>query len=266
MGWQLTLNKKSLQNTSVFLLALAIVPRALSQAPPRTRPDDAAVHQRVDALLKQMTLDEKIGQLSQLFDFRPGTSHRRRCGERAARLAALCYRSRRNQPPPASSRRSHSSAHSAHLRLRCHPRLPHHLPRTYRHGCFLGSRCRHASPDHRRHGSPFRRHRLGVRADAGYRARSALGPHGRRRWRRSVISAPPWPRRRCAGFQGDYIGCARSPSCLHETFRRLWRCHRRPRLRRSLHSRNPALQRLPQAFSRRRQSRHRLRDERLSRI
>ncbi|MGC0771634.1 MAG: beta-glucosidase BglX [Candidatus Acidiferrum sp.] len=70
MGWQLTLNKKSLQNTSVFLLALAIVPRALSQAPPRTRPDDAAVHQRVDALLKQMTLDEKIGQLSQLFDFR----------------------------------------------------------------------------------------------------------------------------------------------------------------------------------------------------
>jgi beta-glucosidase len=62
---QLSLNKKSLQNSLFFILALAIVPLALSQTPP----DDQAVRQRVDTLLKQMTLDEKIGQLSQLFDF-----------------------------------------------------------------------------------------------------------------------------------------------------------------------------------------------------
>ena len=62
---ELSLNQKSLQNSLVFILALAIVPLALSQTPP----DDQAVLQRADMLLKQMTLDEKIGQLSQLFDF-----------------------------------------------------------------------------------------------------------------------------------------------------------------------------------------------------
>ncbi|MGC1482777.1 MAG: beta-glucosidase BglX [Candidatus Acidiferrum sp.] len=67
---QLRLCKKSLQSALFLILALASVPFALSQTPSGAPPDDAAVHQRADALLKQMTLDEKIGQLSQLFDFR----------------------------------------------------------------------------------------------------------------------------------------------------------------------------------------------------
>ena len=53
-------------------LAFAFVaaPLALAQnssAPP----DDQAVRQRADGLLQQMTLDEKLGQLSQLFQFEP---------------------------------------------------------------------------------------------------------------------------------------------------------------------------------------------------
>ncbi|HMD10463.1 MAG TPA: beta-glucosidase BglX [Candidatus Acidoferrum sp.] len=67
----LSLKRKSLSNVLLFVLALTVVPLTLSQTPSATAPlDDAAVRQRADALLRQMTLDEKIGQLSQLFDFR----------------------------------------------------------------------------------------------------------------------------------------------------------------------------------------------------
>jgi beta-glucosidase len=56
----------------LFILALAMAPLTFSQTPAATAPlDDAAVRQRSDALLQQMTLDEKIGQLSQLFAFGP---------------------------------------------------------------------------------------------------------------------------------------------------------------------------------------------------
>ena len=52
----------------LFVIALAIPFLGSAQNSPA--PDDEkAVRQRVDALLKKMTLEEKIGQLSQLFDF-----------------------------------------------------------------------------------------------------------------------------------------------------------------------------------------------------
>jgi beta-glucosidase len=52
----------------LFLLALANPLFSFAQNV-TTPPDDKGVQKRVDALLKQMTLDEKIGQLTQLFDF-----------------------------------------------------------------------------------------------------------------------------------------------------------------------------------------------------
>jgi beta-glucosidase len=60
---------------SILLFSLAIIagiagaPRTFAQSSSSARLGDDAVRQRVDALLKQMTLEEKIGQLSQLFDF-----------------------------------------------------------------------------------------------------------------------------------------------------------------------------------------------------
>jgi beta-glucosidase len=66
---QLSLIKNSFQAALLLILAFAIAPLTSSQTPATAPPDDAAVHQRADALLKQMTLEEKIGQLSQLFDF-----------------------------------------------------------------------------------------------------------------------------------------------------------------------------------------------------
>jgi beta-glucosidase len=51
------------------LLAVATAPVSFAQTSSGPAPDDRVVHERVDALLRQMTLGEKIGQLSQLFDF-----------------------------------------------------------------------------------------------------------------------------------------------------------------------------------------------------
>ena len=44
---------------------------SFAQATSATPPDEQVVRQRVDALLKEMTLEEKIGQLNQLFQFAP---------------------------------------------------------------------------------------------------------------------------------------------------------------------------------------------------
>jgi len=63
------------QRFSAFLLVATLIfvstTPTLAQTSSSAPPDDAAVRLRVDALLKQMTLEEKIGQLSQLFEFRP---------------------------------------------------------------------------------------------------------------------------------------------------------------------------------------------------
>ncbi len=57
------------QRLFVCAVAVAIAPLAFGQSSSGSRPDERVVRERVDALLKQMTLEEKIGQLSQLFDF-----------------------------------------------------------------------------------------------------------------------------------------------------------------------------------------------------
>lgn len=54
-----------------MLIVVACAPFAFSQSPGDTPPDEQTVRQRADALLQKMTLDEKIGQLSQLFNFGP---------------------------------------------------------------------------------------------------------------------------------------------------------------------------------------------------
>ena len=69
---QFRLNKKNLWSALLFLFALAVVPLAPSETSPSgAPPDDAAVRQRVEDLLKQMTMEEKLGQMNQLFAFGP---------------------------------------------------------------------------------------------------------------------------------------------------------------------------------------------------
>jgi beta-glucosidase len=69
---QFRLNKKNLGSALLLLFVLALVPIAPSQtSSSAAAPDETAIHQRADALLKQMTLEEKLGQLNQLFAFGP---------------------------------------------------------------------------------------------------------------------------------------------------------------------------------------------------
>jgi beta-glucosidase len=53
----------------ICTLSALMTAAAFGQAPSAAPPDDKAVEKRVNALLDQMTLEEKIGQLSQLFVF-----------------------------------------------------------------------------------------------------------------------------------------------------------------------------------------------------
>lgn len=63
--------KNSVLQFILFAILLSAPHFALAQASSNTPPDEQAVRQRVDSLLKEMTSDEKIGQLSQLFKFAP---------------------------------------------------------------------------------------------------------------------------------------------------------------------------------------------------
>jgi beta-glucosidase len=54
-----------------MLIVVAGAPLAFSQNPDVAPPDDQAVRRRADELIKQMTIEEKLGQLSQLFAFGP---------------------------------------------------------------------------------------------------------------------------------------------------------------------------------------------------
>ena len=55
----------------MFVLALlfCVAPVAMAQTSSSAPPDSRATRERVESLLKQMTLEEKMGQLSQLFRF-----------------------------------------------------------------------------------------------------------------------------------------------------------------------------------------------------
>jgi beta-glucosidase len=68
-------NKRFLRSALLFLFALAAVRFAPSQTSSPgssgVAPDDAAVRERAKALLKQMTMEEKLGQMNQLFAFGP---------------------------------------------------------------------------------------------------------------------------------------------------------------------------------------------------
>lgn len=70
---RLTCNRKTFCSSTILLCVMILFSPAFASAEGATRtpPDEQAVHQRVDALLKEMTLEEKIGQLSQLFKFAP---------------------------------------------------------------------------------------------------------------------------------------------------------------------------------------------------
>jgi len=88
-------------------------------------------------------------------------------------------------------------------------------------GRFLGSRDGNHGAEHRGERSARGRHRLGICADAGHCSRPHAGVAlskgaGEDPYLGSAIAAA-----QVRGFQGDYIGRARSYSGVHETFPRV---------------------------------------------
>ena len=149
---------------------------------------DRQVEQKVTALLGQMTLEEKVGQLTpdrgRLFPgMDPAEEPIRKGG---ARLGPLAQRPEAVQRAPEDRGRGDAAQDPAALRPRRDPRLPHDLPGAAGHGRLVGSRGAREGAGHRGARSARRRPPLDVRPDARHRARRALGPHRRGRGRGSL--------------------------------------------------------------------------------
>ena len=126
----------------------------------------------------------------------------------------------------------------------------HHVSHSAGHGGQLGPRRRRDRRAHGRDRSSPRRDRLGLLADGGHRARSALGPHCRVERRR------PLPRLGDGARLGQGLSAGRSFQAgfgcrLREAFCSLRRGHRRARLQRRGHERDHAAAGLPGAIPRR---------------
>ena len=204
--------------------------------------DQDAVDARVEELLAQLTLEEKAGQLTQLFYFgnlaatrgRGDHRHRRRPdglgggGPRPGRdgLAALRDRPGADQPAAAPRGRRAAGRHPAALRLRRDPRAAHDPAGADRARGLVGPADDRARPGRRGAGGAGGRHPLDLRPDGRHRPRPALGPdhRGRRRG--------PVPR----GRRGRRAG-ARLPG---RGDRRAGARHRRPQALRGLRLRAPA--------------------------
>ena len=212
---------------------------------------------RPEALLKKMTLDEKIGQLVQRAGGRSKALNSRLDDAELDRVRAGAVGSYLHvagaEPlgqAAEGGRRGVAARHPAVVRHGRGPRLSHDLPGAARAGVHLGARepgARRARGGRRSH---LRGPALDLRAHDRHRARSALGPHRRRRGRRSV------PRRahgRGAGerLPGRQPAAARLAHGHRQALRRLRRRHRRPRLQQRRHLRTHAAGSLSTAVLRR---------------
>ena len=106
-----------------------------------TVPSEAEVAARVETLLAQMSLEEKIGQLTQVGgDFvRTGAEARGRHPEGRGRLGPVAERPEAVQCAAEDCCRRKPIEDPAALRSGCDPRLPHDLPRATGHGLVVGS-------------------------------------------------------------------------------------------------------------------------------
>ena len=235
------------QKRGVLALGLvAVLPASLL-----AQPSDAQVKARVDALLSQMTLEEKVGQLTQAggiaFGGAPGPEEALRKG--AGSVLWVNDTKRFNALQKIAVEES---------RLKIPLLFGLDVIHGYRtifpipigDGGVLGSRGPRARGRGGGEGSPRRRHPLDVRTDGGHRPRRPLGPdrRGRRRG--------PVPRRGHGGGSGARLpgavpGRARPAARVRQALRRLRRGGRRARLRPRLRVRGAAAQRLLPALRRR---------------
>ena len=161
-------------------------------------------------VLRQMTLDEKIGQLRLISIGREMPSPQLAEEIAAGRVGGTFNSVIRpdNRPLQDAAIATQPAEDPDVLRLRRGPRPPHHLPdrpRAWRRaGTWTRSRLTRA---HRRQRGQRRRRRHDLRADGRHRPRPALGPHLRRLRRRPVPGVA-----RCARAQRSRASRATRPT------------------------------------------------------
>ena len=212
------------------LVVLAMAGSMAAQTMPLSHED---AHRRAEALLKQMTVEEKAGQMNQASGIVIARAGKRKAGRRHRQgpggFGAVAIRCERAEPPAASGGGEVPAAYSADHRLRCDPRLPHNFSGTAGHGIVMGSGSGGSSPTSGCPGCPRCRHPVDLHSHGRYRARCALGPDRGRRGRRSL---PGCGHGGCAGTRiSGRVHWSGQRSGLREAFCRVRRGRRRPRLR-----------------------------------
>src|SRR5215831_18632660 len=139
------------------------------------------IESRVEALLARMTLEEKLGQMSQSTSMRTPLSDDIKTEIRAGRWGSFL-----NAGSPAHRDAGNPARHSSPIWPRRNSRLQDHLSDSLGPGCQLGSgidRGRSAAGGTR---SLRRRDPLDVRTHDRYCAGPAVGTRGGEPWRRPV--------------------------------------------------------------------------------
>ena len=190
------------------------------------------VEGRVESLLRQMTLDEKLQQLTLLSDGQMKAHPEE--AQQADRRRLLRDRSGADRQVPARRGRALAAAHPDPVRVRHDPRLPDHLPDAAGDGVVVRSRRRLHRPQDRRLRVGRRRPQADLLADGRRVARAALGAHRRGRRR------GPVPQQRDGGVPsggraGPRLLRARQDGDVREALRGLRAAGERARLQHDRH-------------------------------
>ena len=180
--------------SSAFLLTLCRESVAQSVRLPVA--DTSSARIRADALLKQMSAEQKIGQLSQEFVLGSSTSIEKKVQAGELGVCAVPYRSGADQSLPTYGRGRVASPHPASVRPRCHSWLPDHLPCAYCACGLLGSGARRDRAGRCSRRSERCGYQLDLRPDGGHRARPEVGQDCRGGRARTRIWDRRWPTRR----------------------------------------------------------------------
>ena len=144
---------------------------------------DRATERRIDSLIRRMTLEEKLNQLTLLSD---GQMKENPAEARKPVGSVFSETDRADQQLPARRGRELTPGHSDPLRLRHDPRLPDDLPHPTRHRQQLRSGRREDRPPDRRLRVRGRGAQADLQPDGRPLTRAALGPDRRGGRRGSV--------------------------------------------------------------------------------
>ena len=142
--------------------------------PARTQAN-GGIERKVDRLLRQMTVDEKLQQVQLLSDGQITDED----AQEGRRRRVQPHRPGQDRPLPARRRRAVAAAHPDPVRLRHDPRLPHGLPGAAGRGVELRPRRRDGRLHDLRARVRRRRHQADLQPDGRRLPRAALGPHRR---------------------------------------------------------------------------------------